>query len=106
MAWKRLSAEEINSKLREGVRRYRRGSLAGPDRGDGALHREDQSLGKWLQRALQRQAPGRANERGTVLLAAEAKVLIDTCRRNYLTKRPHSRLGYHPPAPQTHGSIS
>ena len=31
----------------------------------------------------------------------EAKVLIEAWRRHYNTIRPHSSLGYHPPAPQT-----
>lgn len=31
---------------------------------------------------------------------AEAKVLIEAWRRHYNTVRPHSRLGYRPPAPE------
>ncbi len=31
---------------------------------------------------------------------AEAKVLIEQWRRHYNTVRPHSSLGYHPPAPE------
>jgi IS30 family transposase len=31
----------------------------------------------------------------------EAKVLIERWRRHYNTVRPHSALGYRPPAPQT-----
>ncbi len=31
----------------------------------------------------------------------EAKVLIEQWRRHYNTMRPHSSLGYRPPAPQT-----
>jgi transposase InsO family protein len=30
----------------------------------------------------------------------EAKVLIEHWRRHYNTQRPHSSLGYHPPAPE------
>ncbi len=30
----------------------------------------------------------------------EAKVLIEGWRRHYNTKRPHSALGYRPPAPE------
>jgi transposase InsO family protein len=33
----------------------------------------------------------------------EAKVLIEQWRRHYNTKRPHSALGYRPPAPETKG---
>ena len=32
---------------------------------------------------------------------AEARVLIEAWRRHYNTKRPHSSLGYRPPAPET-----
>jgi hypothetical protein len=31
---------------------------------------------------------------------AEAKVIIEAWRRYYNTERPHSSLGYKPPAPQ------
>ena len=31
----------------------------------------------------------------------EAKVLIERCRRHYNTVRPHTSLGYQPPAPET-----
>ena len=31
----------------------------------------------------------------------EAQVLIEQWRREYNTVRPHSRLGYRPPAPET-----
>ena len=31
----------------------------------------------------------------------EAQILIEPCRRHYHTKRPHSALGYRPPAPET-----
>jgi len=32
---------------------------------------------------------------------AEAKILIEAWRRHYNTVRPHSSLGYRPPAPET-----
>ena len=32
---------------------------------------------------------------------AEAKILIEAWRRHYNTIRPHSSLGYRPPAPET-----
>ncbi|WP_024848247.1 integrase core domain-containing protein, partial [Aminobacter sp. J41] len=31
---------------------------------------------------------------------AEAKIIIEAWRRYYNTKRPHSSLGYKPPAPE------
>lgn len=34
---------------------------------------------------------------------AEARVLIEAWRRHYNTQRPHSSLGYRPPAPETIG---
>ena len=36
---------------------------------------------------------------------AEAKVLIEQWRVHYNTARPHSSLGYRPPAPETIGSV-
>ncbi|NJL31100.1 MAG: IS3 family transposase [Phycisphaerales bacterium] len=34
----------------------------------------------------------------------EAKILIESWRRHYNTVRPHSALGYRPPAPETHAA--
>jgi transposase InsO family protein len=31
----------------------------------------------------------------------EAQIIIEQWRRHYNTKRPHSALGYKPPAPET-----
>ena len=31
---------------------------------------------------------------------AEARIVIESWRRHYNTKRPHSSLGYRPPAPE------
>ena len=31
----------------------------------------------------------------------EAQILIEKWRKHYNTKRPHSALGYRPPAPET-----
>ncbi|MCH2165683.1 MAG: integrase core domain-containing protein, partial [Marinovum sp.] len=31
----------------------------------------------------------------------EAQILIEEWRKHYNTRRPHSALGYHPPAPET-----
>jgi putative transposase len=39
--------------------------------------------------------------RETFYSLREAKVLIERWRRHYNTKRPHSSLGYRPPAPET-----
>lgn len=35
----------------------------------------------------------------------EARILIEQWRRHYNTKRPHSSLGYRPPAPQTYSQL-
>ncbi len=32
---------------------------------------------------------------------SEAQIIIEAWRKNYYTKRPHSALGYRPPAPET-----
>lgn len=37
---------------------------------------------------------------------AEAKVVIESWRRHYNTKRPHSSLGYKPPAPEAYSPAS
>ena len=34
----------------------------------------------------------------------EAQIVIEQWRRHYNTKRPHSALGYRPPAPETVGA--
>ena len=34
------------------------------------------------------------------LVGAEARILIEAWRRHYNTVRPHSSLGYRPPAPE------
>ena len=67
-------------------------------------------LGERLLRELQRHAPRRASQGSHFLgLAdngsffyslAEAKIVIESWRRHYNTKRPHSSLGYRPPAPE------
>ena len=36
---------------------------------------------------------------------AEAKVLIEAWRRHYNTVRPHSSLGYQPPAPESDDTV-
>jgi putative transposase len=36
----------------------------------------------------------------------EAQIIIESWRRHYNTKRPHSALGYRPPAPETIMSVA
>lgn len=36
----------------------------------------------------------------------EARIVIESWRRHYNTKRPHSSLGYRPPAPVARGRIN
>ena len=77
-------------------------ALASARRREDALHRARQPLGKRLHRELQRQAPRRVAGARTVRHAdgvddphrALAAALQDALR-------PHSSLGYQPPAPET-----
>jgi len=47
-----------------------------------------------------RLAAGRAPGAGSFDTLLEAKVLIERWRQHYNTIRPHSALGYRPPAPE------
>ena len=35
------------------------------------------------------------------IIAAKAQIVIEQWRKHYNTKRPHSALGYRPPAPES-----
>jgi len=39
-------------------------------------------------------------DRSTIGVLLEAQVLVERWRRHYSTVRPHSSLGYRPPAPE------
>src|SRR3546814_7062515 len=58
-------------------------------------------MGERLQRKLQRVACDELLNGEIFYSLAEAKVLIEAWRRHYNTIRPHSSLGYRPPAPET-----
>ena len=49
----------------------------------------------------QTSAAGRDTQRGDLYSLKEAKILISQWRQHYNTVRPHSSLGYRPPAPRT-----
>ena len=57
-------------------------------------------MGEWVQRVN-----GKLRDElldGEIFYTlAEARVLIEGWRRHYNTVRPHSALGYRPPAPET-----
>ena len=64
------------------------------------LHRAGQPLGERIHRKLQRKAQRRtAQWRDLHDRAHEARVLTTWWRRHYNHVRPHSALGYRPPAP-------
>ena len=65
------------------------------------VHRAGIALGERVLRELQLQAPRRTAERGAVYSLAEARIVSESWRQHYNTLRPHSSLGYKPPAPAT-----
>ena len=85
---------------RTGVHREARAAVVGARGRRDALYRAGQPVGERLQRELQRQAQGRAVERGDLLLVGGAAVLVEQWRREYNTVRPHSACGGFPPAPE------
>ena len=64
------------------------------------LHRARQSLVERVLRELQRAPQGRTPQLRDIHTMREAEILIEQWRRHYNTKRPHSSLGYRPPAPE------
>jgi len=57
-------------------------------------------VGERLYRELQRQLRDELLNREIFYTLQEAKVIIDQWRMEYNTIRPHSALGYRPPAPE------
>ena len=58
-------------------------------------------VGERLQRVFQWKAPRRSSSNGEIFYTLrEAKVLLERWRWHYNHVRPHSSLGYKPPAPQ------
>ena len=58
-------------------------------------------MGEWLQRIVQRKLRDELLNAEIFDALLEAKVLIERWRRHYNTARPHSSLGYRPPAPES-----
>ena len=65
------------------------------------LYRARVTLGERIQRELQLKAPDEILNTEIFSTLKEAKVLIERWRHHYNTIRPHSSLGYRPPAPET-----
>lgn len=59
------------------------------------------AVGERLRGELQRQAERRTAEWGGFYTLKEAQVLIQRWRQGYNRLRPHSALGYRPPAPES-----
>jgi len=81
------------------VRGQRPAQMARGNGSKDAVHRARLPVGKRLQRELQLQARRRVPQQGDLLTLKEAQVLAERWRVNFNTERPHSSLGYRPPAP-------
>ncbi len=104
----------VRSDNRAGVHRQGRSGLDRRGRSENGIHRARQSLGKRLLREFQFEATPlsadcsaiacRATDEllnGEIFYSlAEARVVIEAWRVHYNTARPHSLLGYRPPAPE------
>ena len=64
------------------------------------LHRTRKSMGERILRELQRQAARRTAQRRNLLHVEGGQIMIESWRRHYNKIRPHSSLGYRPPAPE------
>ena len=62
-----------------------------------SVHRARQPVGERLLRELRFQAPDELLN-GVLYSLAEARIVIESWRQHYYTLRPHSSLGYKPPA--------
>jgi transposase InsO family protein len=92
--------EEIIGKLREAeIVLAQGGTVADASRRIGVT---EQSYYRWRKEygGLKMDRARRMN--GEIFYTlAEARILIEAWRRHYNTVRPHSSLGYRPPAPET-----
>ena len=75
--------------------------MAGRSGSRDPLHRARFSAGERIRGELQRQAEGRLLDQGVFYTLLEVQVLTEQFRRTYNRIRPHSSLGYRPPAPET-----
>ncbi len=82
-----------------GIYRKRIASLVERSWRGAALHRAGQSLGEWLLRKFQRQVRDECLNGEIFYSLREAQIVIEQWRIEYNTRRPHSALGYRPPAP-------
>ena len=74
--------------------------MAAEGRRSDPVHRTGKPLGEWLQRELNGKLRDELLNGETFTTLHEAKVLIERWRQHYNTVRPHSSLGYKPPAPE------
>jgi putative transposase len=66
-----------------------------------ALHRTGQPVGEWLLRKFNGKLRDECLNGELFYSLREAQIVIEQWRIEYNTHRPHSALGYRPPAPQS-----
>ena len=64
------------------------------------LHRAREPMGEWIHRELQCSTWGELLDGEIFYTLAEARIVIESWRRFYNTRRPHGSPGYRPPAPK------
>lgn len=82
-----------------GVRGQRAEAVVGEGRYGNAVHRTGESMGERLLRELQRKVRDECLNGEIFYSLKEAQIVIEKWRVEYNTRRPHSALGYRPPAP-------
>ena len=75
--------------------------MAGANRSEDALHPTRESLENGYNESFNGKLRDELLDREIFYTLQEAKVLIEQWRRHYNRVRPHSALGYRPPAPET-----
>ena len=75
--------------------------LARPDRREDALYRTRITLENGYNESFNSKLRDELLNMEIFYTLKEAKVLIERWRQHYNTVRPHSSLGYRPPAPET-----
>jgi putative transposase len=74
--------------------------MAGQDRREDAVHHARLAVGDGYNESFNGSLRDELLNGEIFYSLAEAKVLIEAWRRHYNTVRPHSSLGYRPPAPK------
>lgn len=83
-----------------GVRGSGRSRLDQGRRRQDRLHRARVTLGERILRELHARFRDEFLNGEVFYSLREAQILIEQLRKHYNTKRPHSALGYRPPAPE------